>query len=60
MSKPLRDKAPCPCGSGNKYEKCCKDRKPRYPLVAAGVHYTDGNRFNPELSYCSLNPNVLI
>jgi hypothetical protein len=35
MKKVSRN-APCPCGSGKKYKKCCSDKKPREQIILVG------------------------
>lgn len=29
----MQSNYPCPCGSGKKYKKCCKDKRPRIPGI---------------------------
>ena len=41
MSKPGRN-APCPCGSGKKYKRCCEPRQKAAPPSAARIKTDDG------------------
>ena len=33
---PIPRSAPCPCGSGLKYKRCCANLRPHSPRVSAG------------------------
>jgi hypothetical protein len=56
MSKVGRND-PCPCGSGNKFKKCCA-LKPADPVEATPVDHTEVNRTNLSTQLVRYAPEV--